>query len=84
MYLYAKGKVGPGLWAIFACAGVLFGWAAHFSPFTDQPPSFILSAYDHRLAGWVAVGVLSALMLVLTVAGVYAASLWRRGARVRG
>jgi len=84
MYLYAKGKVGPGFWAIFAFAGVLFGWAAHFSPFTDQPPSLILRAYDGRLAGWVAVGVLSALMLVLTVAGVYAAGLWRRRARARG
>jgi hypothetical protein len=84
MYLSAKGKVGPGFWAIFAFAGVLFGWAAHFSPFTDQPPSFILGAYDHALAGWVALGVLSALMLVLAAAGVYAGLLWRRGVRASG
>jgi cytochrome c oxidase assembly factor CtaG len=84
MYLYAKGKVGPGFWAIFAFAGVLLGWAAHFSPFTEQPPSFNLRAYDHALAGWIALGVLSALMLVLAVAGVYAARLWRRGVRASG
>jgi hypothetical protein len=77
--LYVKGKVGPRFWTIFAFAGVLFGWAAHFSPFTEQPPSYILSAYNYGLAGWVALGVLLALMLVMGVAGVYAAYLWRRG-----
>jgi hypothetical protein len=77
--LYVKGKVGPRFWTLFACAGVLFGWAAHFSPFTDQPPASTLSAYNHGLAGWVALGVLLALMLVMSVAGVYAAYLWRRG-----
>jgi len=76
LFLYAKGKVGPRFWTVFAFAGVLFGWAAHFSPFTEQPPSFILQAYNYGLAGWTAVGVLSALMLVMGVAGVYAAYLW--------
>jgi hypothetical protein len=76
LLLYAKGKVGPRFWTFFAFAGVLFGWAAHLSPFTEQPPSFILRAYNHELPGWIAVGVLSALMLVMIVAGVYAAYLW--------
>ena len=44
LYLYAKGKVGPRFWTIFAFAGLPFGWAAHFSPFTEQPPSYILRA----------------------------------------
>ncbi len=79
LYLYAKGKVGPRFWTIFAFAGVLFGWAAHFSPFTEQPPSYILRAYNYGFAGWVALGVLLALMLVMAVVGVYAAYLWRRG-----
>ena len=57
---------------------MLFGWAAHLSPFTEQPPSYILSAITQGLAGWVALGVLLALMLVMSVAGVYAAYLWRR------
>ena len=78
-YRYVKGTVGPRFWTIVAFTGVLFGWAAHFSPFTEQPPSYILSAYNHGLAGWVALGVLLALMLVMSVAGVYAAYLWRRG-----
>ncbi len=79
LYLYVKGKVGPRFWTFFAFAGVLFGWAAHFSPFTGQPPSFILRAYSYAPAGWLAVGVLSALMLVMAAAGVYAAYLWRYG-----
>jgi hypothetical protein len=79
LYRYVKGTVGPRFWAIFAFAGVLFGWAAHLSPFTEQPPSYILSAYNHGLAGWLALGVLLVLMLVMSVAGVYAAYLWRRG-----
>jgi hypothetical protein len=78
LYLSAKGKVGPRFWTIVAVAGLLFGWAAHFSPFTEQPPSYILSAYNHGLTGWVALGVLLALMLVMGVAGLYAAYLWRR------
>ena len=36
----------------------------------------ILQAYHSDLAGWLAVGVLSMLMLVMAVAGVYAAYLW--------
>ena len=79
--LYVKGKVGPRFWTFFAFAGILFGWTAHFSPFTEQPPSFILRAYNYDLAGWLAVGVLSALMLVIAVAGVYAAYLWRHAVR---
>jgi hypothetical protein len=81
LYLYVKGKVGPRFWTFFAFAGVLFGWAAHFSPFTQQPPSFILRAYNYELAGWLAVGVLSALMVVMAVAGMYAAYLWRHAVR---
>ncbi|HEU4387663.1 MAG TPA: hypothetical protein VFV34_07700 [Blastocatellia bacterium] len=47
LFLYTKGKVGPRFWTIFAFSAVLFGWAAHFSPFTEQPPSFILRAYNY-------------------------------------
>ena len=83
IYLYVRGKVGPRFWTLFAFAGVLPGWASHFSPFTDQPVSCILGAYDYGVGGWLAVGVLLALMLVMTMAGVYAASLWRREVRMQ-
>ena len=79
LYLYAKGRVGPRFWTIFAFAGVLLGWAGHFSPFTEQPPSYILSAYNYGFAAWLALGALLGLMLVMGIAGVYAAYLWQRG-----
>ena len=43
LYFYLTNKVGPGFWAIAAGIGVLFGWLAHFSPFTDQTPQYICS-----------------------------------------
>ena len=78
LYLYVRGKVRPRFWTVFAIAALLFGWVAHFSPFTDQPPSYILGSYNYSLGGWVALGVLVALMLVMALAGAYAAYLWRR------
>jgi hypothetical protein len=43
-----------------------------------QIQSDILRAYNYALAGWVALGELVALMLVMSVVGGYAAYLWRR------
>src|SRR5438067_813275 len=65
LYLYIRGKVGPRLWAIAAGVGVVLGWLGHFSPFTDQPPQYILAAYDSAAAGALALGCLTALMLAL-------------------
>ena len=80
LYLYRRGKVGPRFWTLFAFTGVVLGWAGHFSPFTGQPPSYVLRAYGNGVAGWLAVGVLSALMLVMAITAVYAAYLWKRAA----
>ena len=76
LYFYSKNKIGPGLWAIFGSLGVTFGWLAHFSPFTDQPPQYILSAYESVVAGWLALSCLIGLMLALTVTTGYAGYLW--------
>jgi hypothetical protein len=83
LYLYRKGKVGPRYWTIFALLAVCVGWAAHFSPFTAQPPDYIVRAYNFGTAGWLALGVLAALMLVMTIAGLYAAYLWLREEQAR-
>jgi len=81
LYLYLKNKVGPGFWAIVAGVGVAFGWLGHFSPFTAQPPQYILSAYESVAAGWLALGCLVALMLVLIITAIYAEYLWARSSR---
>lgn len=84
LYLYRKGTVGPGYWAILAGVGVVFGWLAHFSPFTDQPARSILAAYESAAAGRLAVACLIALMLVLIATAIYAAWMWvsTRGRRL--
>lgn len=78
LYLYLKNKVGPRFWAIIASIGVVFGWLAHFSPFTDPPPRSILNAYESAATGRAALGGLIALMPVLIIATIYAGSLWAR------
>jgi len=78
LYFYLTNKVGPGFWAIAAGIGVLFGWLAHFSPFTDQTPQYICSAYKTPAIGWLALIWLVALMISLIVAGLYAEYLWAR------
>jgi hypothetical protein len=83
LYFYWKNKVGPGFWAVFASVGALFGWFAHFSPFTDQPPRYIFDSYASASAGWLALLSLIALMLVLIVAAVYASYLWARRLSLR-
>ena len=70
--LYSRGHVGPRFWAIFAGVGAVFGWLAHFSPFTDQPPGYIVGAYRSVSAAWLALSTLIALMVVLVVTTVYA------------
>jgi hypothetical protein len=79
LYLYSKGKVGARFWAIFAGAGLAFGWLGHFSPFTDQPARYVFNAYESVIAGWLALSCLLALMLTLMIAAVYAAYLWAVG-----
>jgi len=76
LYLYSKGRVGPRFWALAGGIGVAFGWLAHFSPFTDQPPRYIVSAYESAAVGWFAVAWLVALMASLVAGAIYATWLW--------
>jgi len=80
LYLYWHDRVGPRFWAIVAGIGVLLGWFGHLSPFTEQPPQYICSAYGSVAAGWLAVACLAALMVVLIAATVYATYLHGREA----
>ena len=80
LFLYWHNKVGPRFWAIVAGLGVFLGWFGHLSPFTDQPPQYICSAYRSVAAGCLAVACLAALMLVLIAATIYATYLCGRQA----
>jgi hypothetical protein len=72
VYLYMIGKIGPRFWASVLGIGLVAGWLGHFSPLSDQPPHHILGAYACAAVGWFALGWLIMLMLVLSVATVYA------------
>ena len=78
LFFYLKNKIGPLFWAITAGFGVVLGWLAHFSPFTNQTPQYILRAYETPAAGVLAVAWLVALMLVLIFTALYAEYLWAK------
>lgn len=77
--LYRGNRIGPRFFTIAALAGLAFGWFAHFSPYTDQPPSYILNAYESAVAGWIALSLLLAIMLTLALTALYSGYRWFRG-----
>jgi len=81
LYLYLRRRIGPLFWAFFAGAGLGALWLGHLSPFTDQPPQYILRAYDSAAAGWLALACLFALALALIAGVLYAEYLWARASR---
>ena len=76
-------RVGAGFWALLAGAGLLFVGLVHFGPLALEPPEDIVGPYRSRVAGWLALGWLVALLAILGVTAVYSALLWRRAARER-
>jgi hypothetical protein len=81
IYFYRRNKIGPRFWTIFAALGAVFGLLGHFSPFSEQPPSYIFNAYSSAWAGVLALSCLLALMSVLIAATIYAGYLWLRAPR---
>jgi hypothetical protein len=81
LVLYRRGKLGPRFWAIFGVLSVTAGFLGHFSPFSEQPPQYILHAYRSAMVGWLAVGTLVALILTLIAITLYAGRLWLRGVK---
>jgi hypothetical protein len=77
-YLYARGRVGPGFWAILSLVGVLFVGLLHFGPWAVEPPRDILSPYRSAVAGWFALGWLVVFLILLLVTTIYSARLWLR------
>lgn len=81
LFLYLRNKVGPGFVAIMAWLGLALGWLGHFSPFTDQTPQYICTAYRVPAVGYLALGWLIALMAALIVTALYAEYVWARASR---
>jgi hypothetical protein len=79
LWLYTRGRAGPRFWCLFSLFGLAFGWFAHFSPFTDQPVSYIYGAYPVPAEGGIAVAFLFALMFSLLAAAIYTGYRWIKG-----
>ena len=75
-YLYIRGRVGPGFWAILSLLGVLFVGLLHFGPLAVEPPKDILAAYSNPVTGWLAFGWLLVFLIVLVVTTTYSCRLW--------
>ena len=82
LFLWARGRVGPGFWAILLVASLLFVTLVHFGPFAAEPPEDILAPYSSPVFGWLALAWLGTFILVLAASSVYAFRLWKeqRGA----
>lgn len=78
LFLYLRGHVGPGFWAVLASAGVLFVGPLHFGPFALEPPRDVLDPYTSPWAGYLALTWLVLFLLTLTATALYAALLWAR------
>ena len=78
LYLLIEGRGGPGFWAVLAGAGVLFVGLTHFGPFAVEPPEDIVGVYASPIAGWAALGLLVAFLVVLACVSMYGTRLWAR------
>lgn len=78
LYLYLRGRAGPGFWAILAGAGFFFVGLLHFGPLAVEPPPDILGPYSSALAGYAALGWLVVFLILLAATSLYAVRLWRQ------
>jgi hypothetical protein len=84
LYLYHRGRVGPGFWAFVSGGGALFLGAIHFGPMAVEPPSAITSQYASPVAGAFALAWLAALVAVLGLTFAYELRLWARSREQTG
>ena len=83
LYLYRRGRVGPGFWALLSGSGALFVAAVHFGPFAVEPPADIINLYEPRILGWFAFAWLVVFITVLIFTFLYEVRSWLRRRRAR-
>jgi hypothetical protein len=79
LYLTVTDRVDAGYWAGFLAvsAGMLAFF--HVSPWAVEPPRDVMVPYDAPLAGYLAFGILLALIASTVLGSAYAGVLWYRG-----
>jgi hypothetical protein len=81
LYLTATDRAGAGYWTgLFTFSALLLGFL-HLSPWAVEPPGDVILPYASPVVGSLAFAVLLALIVSVAGGAVYAAVLWRRGAR---
>lgn len=79
LYLTVTERVGARYWAGFLAFSAAMLAYFHVSPWAVEPPQDVVVPYANPLAGYVAFGVLLALIASVVLGSVYAAVLWHRG-----
>jgi hypothetical protein len=79
LYLTVTDRVDAGYWAGFLAfsAGMLAYF--HVSPWAVEPPQDVIVPYEDPLFGYLAFGILLALIASVVLGSAYAAVLWYRG-----
>ena len=75
LYFYFRGKIGATFWAVIGALGAAALWFAHLSPTAEQRPPDIYAMYSNSAAGFIASGLVYALMLSLVALALYGG--WR-------
>jgi len=75
LYFYFRGKIGARFWTVVGILGAAALWFAHLSPSAEQRPPDIYAAYGSPIAGFIAWGLVYALMLSLVSLALYGG--WR-------
>lgn len=75
LHFYFRGKIGAAFWAVIGGLGAVALWFAHLSPGAEQRPSDIYAMYGSPIAGFIAAGLVYAMMLSLVALALYAG--WR-------
>lgn len=84
LYLTVTGRAGGRYWAaLFGFSAVLLT-AVHLGPWAIEPPSDVILPYANPVVGYLAFGVLVALVVSVVVGAVYATALWRQGVGSEG
>jgi hypothetical protein len=81
LFLTVSDRVGTGYWAwLFAFSATMLAYF-HVSPWAVEPPHDVIGPYPDPVFGYLAFGVLLALIASVLVGSAYAAMLWRRESR---
>ena len=79
LVLTFTGRAGARYWTGFFAVSTAMLAYFHVSPWAIEPPQDVIWPYTNPLLGYLAFGIVLALIASVAVGTAYAAALWRRG-----